>query len=561
MHWRAETQLRWAAALLCALCYAQTLKTTEFIRDDQWLIAGNPLLARGLGGLPALVSTGYVEAVEGAAAPIQEYRPLLSLSFLLQIVTTGMSAPPMHAANVALHIGVCLLLFELLRARLPLEAAAAATLLFAVLPVHAEAVSYITSRSELLSAFLMLAAWLALGSGRPRAAAGLALYFSAMLTKEHAVLFPALLILDDWVFKGVAPASRGRANIYMGLAACLAAYLALRAFVLSSVFHAGVPYFSGASPLVEALTVSRFVVEHYVWPSLTGLGFCADFTRPLIVDASPASLFAWACLAALASALALSLRGVFQRRPWAFWAAAPCLFLIPTCPLIVPIDTIGAERMLYFPTIGLCALMGLLYARFQTRTRKHALAAVLLWYAGCLMYRNRAWASELDYFEASIDCNPVCAKSRSALGAYLIAHGKPAAGAASLKDAIRLNPALAHPYYNLARLRWEEGDAAQAESLLRFSLKLEPGSADALTLLGLTLEAGGRLEEARLCYQKALEIIPWHPAANYDLGRNFLLGRRPDLALPYLERFIELAPRDPDAPKIAQLVASLKAAP
>lgn len=558
MPWPAAYNIRLAVALLCGLCYAGTLQTTDFIRDDRWLIAGNPLMARGVKGLPALVTTGYVEAVEGAAAPIQEYRPLLSATFLFQVLTTGMFAPPMHAVNVALHIAVCLLLFEVLRERIALPAAAPAALIFAVLPVHAEAVSYITSRSELLSALLMLAAWRALDPSRLRLSAGLAYFFLALFAKEHAALFPALLLCDDWVFH--AGVARGRGRVYAGLAACLGAYLLARALVLTNAFHAGVPYFKGTPALIKALTVSRFMIAHYVWPSVAGIGLCADFTRPLIADASTASPAAWACLLLLAAAILFALDGMRRRRHWAFWAFAPCLFLLPTSPMIMPIDTIGAERMLYFPSIGLCALLGLLYARFQGRGAKPVLACLLVWYCACTLARNQAWSSELNFYDASIACNPVCAKLRSALGAYWISHGRPSEGVASLQKAIVLDPSLAHPYYNLARLRWEQGAVGEAERLLRRALELEPSSADALTLLGLTLEARGRGDEARACYQKALSIIPWNPAATFDLGRNFLAARRPDLALPYLEAFTKIAPNDPDAPKIARLAADIRSA-
>src|SRR5207253_2190584 len=104
--------------------------------------------------------------------------------------------------------------------------------------VHAEAVSYLTSRSELLSALFMLAAWLSLAPVRPRVGLGAACYGLALLSKEHAALFPCLLALDDWVFGGRSPLDRPRAKIYLALAGVLGLYLPLRLRVLSRAFNA-----------------------------------------------------------------------------------------------------------------------------------------------------------------------------------------------------------------------------------------------------------------------------------------------------------------------------------
>lgn len=551
------SKIRLCLALACLAVYGGTLTFKEFVRDDQWLIERNPLL-QGPATLPALLTTGYVEAVEGSSTPIQEYRPLLSLTFFLHVVTSGLSKPPMHAVNLLLHLGVCLLLLEALRRKMSLAGAAAGSLLFAVLPVHAEAVSYITSRSELLTALFLLAAWLQLDGHSPRTATASGLFFCALLTKEQAVLFPAFLALSDWTFLGAKPWEKRRRKIYAALLACLAVYLALRLAFLSRVLHAGVPYFDAPAP-VAALTVARFIVKHYLLTSLTGVGGCADFSRPLIPDSSPYSMISWFCLAGITAFLALALKGLIQRRPWAFWTLGPLIFLAPTIHLIIPIDTLGAHRLLYFPSIALAWLFARFYERVPARIGAPMLVLLGLWYALRLIDANKAWSSELSFYQTAIACNPVSAKLKSSLGAYWISHGEPAAGMKELNAALVLDPNSSHAYYNLSRAAFERRDFNRGEELARRSLELSP-SADAWVLLALMIEQRGRRQEAEECLKKALVMLPWHPVAHYNSGRLAMMRQDLHAALLHFSRFLELSPRDRDAEGVRQLTEHLRQA-
>jgi len=490
----------WGALLIALACvaYAQTLRTGDFFQDDQAIIAENPVLRRGWRAAPELFRTGYWEAVHGDFAPVQEYRPLLMLSFLLQVMTTGFRPQPMHAVNLLLHILACLLLWEALRSRMEPAGAWLGALIYALLPIHTEAVSALTGRSEVLSTALMLGSWLCLEetARSSRLAAGLALFSGALLTKESSVVFPVFLALSDWTFHGATPLEPGRRRLQAWLWACVAATLALRWAVLPRVIHGGIPYFPGR--LAASLTLPGFALRRYLWPSLAGTGLCSDLSRPLIPDAPLSSPWAWLSLAAVLAAFGSAAYFLIRRRVWAFWLLGPCLFLLPTSHLIFPLDTIGAERFLYAPTIGLAAGWGHLYAWLKgSRRMALALCALALpgWYLLATLQRNKAWSSRVSHYEAAVACNPKSAKSRSALGASLLAKGRLEEGTAHLFEAIRLDPRHSQAYYNLGKLSWERREAAAAERHLRKALELDPKAVDAWVLLALVLESQGRMEE------------------------------------------------------------------
>lgn len=553
---RVSLAVAFSAAILSLSAYAPALAGRAFLHDDAWIVGGNPLLDAGAAGAGALATTGYWEAAQGRAARVHEYRPLLMLSFLAQRMITGRSVPPMRAVNVLLHVLVCVLLFYVLRRRLSEPAAAAGTLLFAVMPTHVEAVAALTGRSELLAAALLLGSWLAF---ERRLAAGAGLFFAALFIKEHALLFPAFLALSDWTFDGAYPWSKKRRRVYAALLAATGAYLLLRLGVLGIPFGGGEPYF--ADRLTAARDVSRFALDRYLRPALGGGGLCPDFVRPLFHDSPPGDLASWGPLLALAGLYAAAIYALTKRRPWAFWVLGPSLFLLPTAHVLVPLDTIGAQRFFYLPAIGLAAGLGALWARGYERRPKPALGALALFLAAqaatCAAYAF-TWSGGLRYYETVLACNPVSARANAAYGMELIAAGRTSDGEYRLGEAIRLSPALALPYYNLARLAWERGDVAATEARIKESLARDTASPDAWTLAALAAEKRGRSAEAELDLKRALALAPWSPAANFNLARLELAAGRGPQSSAHWRAYARWAPNDPDAPRAAELARSLE---
>ncbi|MDE2490141.1 MAG: tetratricopeptide repeat protein [Elusimicrobia bacterium] len=543
-------------ALAAFAAFGPALRGRAFLYDDVPLIRENPYLHQGLRtGAAALLRSGYWQASAGRAAPVAEYRPVLMLSFLLQAATTGFSVPAMRLGNVLLHVLVCLLLWELFRRKLGPPAAFAGALIFAVLPVHSEAVGLLSGRSEVLSAAFVLGAWLALEDGRR--ALGFSLYAGALLSKESSVLFPVLLALDDWTFRGRRPWDEESRGLHGALWGMTAAYLLLRFGVLADPFRGGRPYFSGR--LAAALTFARFAVRHYVWPSLSGLSLCSDYSRPLIPDANPSSPSAWLPLAAWLALFAWAVRSLRRREPWAFWLIGPGLFLLPTSNLILPLDTIGAERFLYLPSVALAAGGGWLYQRLRAvrpRAAAAALGAVAAFYIAVLARRDRVWLSPESFYRAQLACNPLSAGAAGSLGLAYLQKGDAAHGLALLETARALDPADPAPDYNLAKYRLSVGDAPGAESALREALRRDPSSSDAWVLLSVVEQRNGRTEPAAAALRRALTIRPDDPKAQFDLGRLYWLRSERERAAVHWRRFLELAPDDPDAPAVRRLLRS-----
>ncbi len=183
-------------ALLAVLPFVNSFGN-NFAFDDGIAIVENPLI-KSLRNVPTLLTSGYWEPYPRMG---KLYRPLVTISYAANYAMGGLRPFGYHLINLLLHLAVSLLVYRLaLRLFRQPEGALVAAALFAVHPLHTEAVTGIVGRAELFAAaFFLLAWWWDLeGRGRPRYIVGsLAAFALALVSKEHAVALPGVLALSD----------------------------------------------------------------------------------------------------------------------------------------------------------------------------------------------------------------------------------------------------------------------------------------------------------------------------------------------------------------------------
>src|SRR5712692_629513 len=262
-------QWSWAAVLLaaCLVTYANGL-TGAFTYDDKAIVRDNPRI-RSPRNLPQVFTTSYFGSPRGTGTG---YRPILLLSFAAQWWIHGRSGVAFHVVNLAFHIAATLLLAGLLlRLQMPPPAALASALLFAVHPIHVEAVTSLVGRGETQAAVFVLlylhcALTLAQAKGEGRRAKGeeeqhfrrlpppasrlpaLALavlcYAAALLTKESSAIAPALAFLlllflgEGTLLRRFSMALTRPWPLWLLSAGVLAGTLRLRSWVLGGPLRA-----------------------------------------------------------------------------------------------------------------------------------------------------------------------------------------------------------------------------------------------------------------------------------------------------------------------------------
>ena len=542
---RRVALLALAVAALAVAVHLNTLGAGFVNYDDPKLILNNPYI-RSLD----LDTVRHVWT-----HPIKEaYLPLRVTSYAVDYAIWGMEPFGFHLANVLLHAMVAVLVFAVAR-RLSgsLFAAFAAGALFAVHPVHTEAVAWASGRKDVLSTALFLGSYLLYlkyaQEGRRKhwliLVSIIAFIFSG-LAKAMVVTLPALIMITDYVY-----GERLGEGRWKRLVPVWAAYFAAAAFVTGLAVHfassakAIVPYHfgSGERTALFMTWAVLFYLKTLLWPSFLSArypyGDTGDFGVPeLAIRLSPGVL---AIVLGAAFYVFLRSRETHRRAtsvPLKLAGLGLAWFFVSLLPVmnIISINILVADRYLYVPSVGLLlAVAGAFLAvwrRFSTASGVSAgriavavlLGALFVLGSARTWARNRVWHDSVSLWGSVASEFPGSAEARLLL-ATAYAESEPPdyeRALAEVDAAEGLDPRSGEPHLVRGRVFSRMGDAkrAQAEFAMARMLGLE-GAGDAYELeleQAGPLEASGDLAGAAAAVERAISIDPSRPEGYNYLG-------------------------------------------
>jgi len=449
------------------------------------------------------------------------YRPIASVGFALEWALGRGNPWVFHAWSVALYASVCVAVYALASELLPRGPAWVAAALFAVHPVHVEAVAPAVGQSELwvalagVSAAALYVRWRAEDRERLRAsqiALLASLYAVACLSKENGIVVLALILAAELtVVRDSRPfAERMRALrlCYLVLMMVAVLNIAVRQLVIGA--------FAGDYP---NRALAHLTVAGRLW---TMLGVVPDWVRLLVWPArlveeyAPPetaiyTTFTWALLPALVTAagvIGLAVLASRHSRVGRFAFAWLAIALLPVSNVLMPTGVILAERTLFLPSVGIVLLAGALACWVSDRvvTRGQAIAKVraprpafvvagvgALLLAGVMRSaaREHDWRDDITLFAAGVSSAPTNAATH-----YL--YGRSLFGAE----------------------RWSDG-----EHEMRVALTLDPTDALAAIDLATAYEQHGMCGPAEPLYAAAVRRLPRAPAPRAGLARCLLHGK------------------------------------
>ena len=551
-------------AIVAILPFAQTLPNPPVL-DDGWAVVDNPLVQGGLKNAARILTSPYNYGGPGTTGGL--FRPVTTLTFAANYALHGRSPFGYHLVNLLLHVLASLLVLSLTRrlaeATMPDRApwvALVAGLLFAVHPVHVEAVAPIVGRKELLSTVFVLAALLVAFSGRGaarslgRLASTVGLGALAVLSNEGAAVLPLLYGIVAVAVPGAAgivdePGFRdGKARRALLRAVVVSALLLLSLvpYLLLRGMPRGVPveaqWLAGVPRSTVTLTTGRILAEYVrmlAFPGFLGTDFAYAARVQLVPRVTldlVLALLAWVPLVMgsllLLRRFPLTAAGLL----WTFGALLPVLH-------VIPIGVLLAERLTYLPSAGFCIAAA---AAIGSLRRTPLVVGAVFGLVAVLGVRSAVraadWSSDLALWEAELPkaprdvvVNNNLAVAYSARGEYAKAispletsirvapgywraHvnlgiaeqglGRPDRARAAYLEAIRIAPGMADPLFFYARFQTAQGDAAGAVTTLGEARRLAPEQARLATAMGQNLAKLGRVDEARSAFRAALAIDP-----------------------------------------------------
>ncbi|MGH7500181.1 MAG: tetratricopeptide repeat protein [Longimicrobiales bacterium] len=488
-------------AAAAAATFANSL-ANGFAFDDEFIISGNARVHQ-LADQAAIWLTPYWPGF-GEAAGL--YRPLAIFAYALEWFAGGGAPWVFHATNVVLHVVASVLALVLLRRLVSPGAALFGAVLFAVHPVHAEAVANAVGQAELLAGAAMLGACVLLverthtALSFKRLSATAALYAIAMLAKESAIVLPALLIALDAALAGLRrndDSTEPRARRHDEGAAGHAAAIALPLLVLAATAGAylwlrfsAIGSLAGSDPapsLPFLQTSQRWLVALQTWPEylrllVFPLDLSADYAPDVIDPAT--GLTPAVILGGLLCATTIVLASFTPRRPAIGLPAAWFLIaILPVSNLIVPIGVVLAERTLYVPSFAIALVAAFAAQRIagtraltaavpRARIARMAAATLLLAFAVRSVVRNPDWKNTRAYWSALVRDHPESYHAQWGMASHMFVTGNTERGVWYLQLAVETWPDDAALLRELGRHYTRRDESARAIPLLERAREL-----------------------------------------------------------------------------------------
>jgi Flp pilus assembly protein TadD len=563
-------------AVLCLLVsagYANSL-WNDFAYDDLVIIVQNKDI-QSLRNIPTLLVSDYwsnYRMPQGMVDPGSSglYRPLVTISYALNYAVSGPQAMGYHLSNLVLHVLVswCVYLFGL-QLGLSVWGAVAAAALFAAHAIHAEAVTGIVGRADLLMALgILTSLWFA---GQGHRALSIGAFALALLSKEQAAVLPFLLMLVDTSFDPALSLPRNLTGWlsltvtglrrYGAYVVVLAGYLLARTVILGGVALPPAAFLE--NPLAHAdwpmrvLTAIK-VAGHYVWLCIWPAPLSADYSYNAIPLSrsffEPGVLLASALWGGLFLVAGLSFRG--GRRASACVGLTALTFL-PVSNLLVPTGTIMGERLFYLPSVGLCLLAGLAMESFAQAGRSRAVrsgaaalvAIVCIALTARTAIRNHDWANSEILFRSVIRVFPENAKGHASLGSALAAREQWAEATLEYERALTIYPDYprADPWFNSTYLTvlLKEGRLADATARAEQAVRMDGQRSSSHYNAGKVYMKGQRYVEAEWAFRRAISLSPDNYTAYVGLSTVLAHQQRFAEALAAAESAIRRKPEDP----------------
>lgn len=463
------------------LVYANILPN-QFVWDDEEQIVKNPLV-QNLSNLPFIFksSTFY----SGGGTPTGWfYRPMMTLSYLLNYWAWGGKPFGFHLFQIIIHLLNSVLIFLIFSKIFSREKISNSrlisflmALIFAVHPANVEAVSYIAALQESLYTLFGLLALFILTRVKDFKLKNYfllgILVLLSLLSKESAVFIIPLIFVFLILYQ------KEKVGYWFASSAmAFFGYLFLRLGV------AKIPLFApNIGPVAESSFIQRLITIPYEIVSYLRIIF---FPKDLFISqhtliTKVSDFRFWGYLLLILPVVVFFTWFGIKRRSklfafFAFWFVGSLGLVLN----IIPLDMIVAERWLYFPLIGFLGMMGIILGEVIRAFPKVFLSNLFLFCLvvlfSCLslrtIIRNSNWNNGLTLFGHDILLNPDAFDLQNNYGVELFRAGRLEEAKIHFERSIELYPRWWFAYNNLGAVYERKGDLAQARKLYEQTIKI-----------------------------------------------------------------------------------------
>jgi tetratricopeptide (TPR) repeat protein len=471
----------------------------------------------------------------------QFYRPMQTISFMLDAQLGGKEAWIYHLSNLIWHILVVVALFFFLNMiGIKKEISFLLTLFFSINPLFANAVAWVPARGDILLCFFSLLSFITfLEYFRTRKSIYILLhaivFLPAVFSKETVVVLPVLIIFyyyyiqkQKFVLKDIYP---------FVIIWCLS--FTLFYFLRQFVVHASMLSESfGFIPFIENLPSIPIIFGKFIFPyNLSTMPFFDN--TALILGIVLIIIFSAITIKVIPGERRIVIYGVI-------WFLA---FSIP--PMFLHTSELGYEYFeyrAYLPIIGILIITGCfikeLSAGISFKKILIISIPILLTYSLVALFHSSVYADPISFFTSAIKTNSNNAMAYNSRGCRYLDTGMKNEAIADFDNSIKACTTYSVPYNNMGLLYGSIGDHKRAEYYLSLALNYDTLYSKANhdnTYINLSSEKLSlkKYEEAIEITRKGIKQYPDNRSLHNNLGLAYYYSSKFDSAVVEYNKAIQ----------------------
>jgi hypothetical protein len=358
------------------------------------------------------------------------------------------------------------------------------------------------------------------------------LYGLAILTKEWAIVLPALVFTYEWIFCPASPAAHGPPTIVARFLRALrpalpflgvtVAYLAARWMALGGLSHMQTPIVWRAMVATWPLDLWMHI-KILLWP----VGLSGFYDVPYVSHPGLSNCVLPLAALLVCGFLALWMGSRSVRAAFAgVWLFLPMLLLLNL--RVFPEGEIVHDRFMYFPSVGFAFLMGLGAERLMTFGRPKVSSCVLCRWAVVLalglglgaatVHYSGFWANDWTLYGRALAVAPGNNLAANNLASDLADEGRYPEAIAIYRQILARDPMYYLGVYNLGYCLYRMGAYEAACSYLQRAITLNATEPEPFVYLGLADFRVGRAAEAAANLRQGIVLSPDNPRYHFALG-------------------------------------------
>jgi tetratricopeptide (TPR) repeat protein len=419
--------------------------------------------------------------------------------------------------------------------------------LFAVHPIHTEAVTGISGLPDVASTFFYLLSFYLYVRSQTilsgRYLFSVVCFAVAAFFKEPALTLPVILLAYDYLFRD----ERTRLLDYVKR---YSPYLVIGIGYLASRIHAlGAFAFQTRHDTLNAgqyAMTGFFLFIQYLDKLLVPLNLNALYViHPITSFFQVKGVFSLMATVIFTALLLIALK----KNRLAFLSLL--FVIVPLLPVLyTPVlgVTAFADRYLYLPSVGFVLLVAIFLSWTRDKLPRAAKTITIVFivigglYAIGTINRNKIWHDNFIFWSDTVKKSPDSVQARNNLGLTYASQRLFDKAIAEYQSALRLKPDLVETHNNLGLAYASHGLLDKAITEFQTALRLKPDFLEARNNLGLTYASQGLLDKAITEFQTALRLAPDFVKAHYNLGVTYELQGLSNKAIAEYQTTLRLAP-------------------